>query len=230
MLLAACAPTPPGSEVNDPYEAQNRAVHDQNKALDRFLFGSPDQKGVVPELPVPVADGLGNVAANLGEPGDIVNNLLQADLEPAVTNTLRFVLNSTIGIAGIFDPATAIGLPENDTDFGQTMAVWGIREGAYLELPILGPSTERDAVGMVVDFALDPVAALAGPDDAGVATVARVGSAIGSRQRYSDTVESILYESADSYAQSRLLYLQNRRFQLGEEAEEFDPFEDPYAE
>jgi phospholipid-binding lipoprotein MlaA len=229
-LAGACTRAVPGADFNDPYEQQNRAVHDQNKALDRFLFGAPDRKGVVPTLPVPVADGLGNLAANLGEPGDVVNSLLQGRLEPVVTNTFRFVINTTVGIGGIFDPATALGLPENDTDFGQTLAVWGAGEGAYLELPILGPSTERDLAGMIVDFALDPVAALAGPENAGIATAARLGSAIGSRQRYSDTVESILYESADSYAQARLLYLQNRRFQLGEETDEFDPFEDPYAE
>lgn len=230
LAIGGCATPDPSAEYNDPYEARNRAVHAENKALDSFLFGNPTREGVVPTLPEPVAQGLGNVAGNLGEPGDVMNGLLQGDTEIAVTSTFRFVLNSTVGLAGIFDVASAIGLPETDTDFGETLAVWGVREGAYLELPILGPSTERDFAGKVVDFAIDPISLIAGPGESGAATAARIGSAIGSRQQYSDTVEAILYESADSYAQARLLYLQNRRFELGEEADDFDPYEDPYAE
>lgn len=228
--LSACSAATNGSDMNDPYESQNRAVHEENKALDRFLFGGPGKNGVVPVLPEPVARGLGNVASNLGEPGDVLNGLLQARAEPVVVNTFRFVINTTLGIGGIFDPATAIGLPQIDTDFGETMHVWGIAEGAYLEVPILGPSTERDLAGKVVDFVIDPVGRLVGAEETGATTLAKVGSAVGSRQQYSDLVESVLYESADSYAQARLLYLQNRRFELGEETDDFDPFEDPYAE
>ena len=228
--LANCTAPEPGAEYNDPFETANRAVHEDNKAIDRFLFGGAGKRGVVPVLPRPVAQGLGNIANNLGEPSDVANSLLQGRVDSAITDSFLFLIISSVGIAGLFDPATALGIAANDTDFGETMAVWGIREGAYLELPIAGPSTERDALGKVVDFALDPIGQVIGGSEQGAVLAARIGSAVGSRQRFSDTVESILYESADSYAQSRLLYLQNRRFELGEETQEFDPYEDPYAE
>jgi phospholipid-binding lipoprotein MlaA len=155
-------------------------------------------------------------------------------LEPAGQNTFRFLLNSTLGIAGLFDVAQSFGLPEAHTDFGETLHVWGVGEGAYLELPLLGPSTERDALGRVVDIVFDPVTTVLSGRDASVATAFTLGSKVGDRLRFGGAVDSVLYESADSYAQSRLLYLQSRRHQLsGQEendAEAFDPYADPYAE
>jgi phospholipid-binding lipoprotein MlaA len=231
LFLAACSSPPAETGVNDPWEAQNRQVHAANKALDRTLFGGGGRKGIVPTLPEPVAQGLGNVAANFGAPSNVANSLLQGRVEPAVTNTLRFILNTTLGVGGLFDPATAIGLPAQDTDFGETLAVWGVGEGAYLEVPVLGPSTQRDFAGTVVDFVLDPVGQVVGPPESYYVSAARAGARIGSRQRFADTFESILYDSADSYAQARLLYLQNRRFSLGQDSGEIiDPYEDPYAE
>jgi phospholipid-binding lipoprotein MlaA len=229
-VLAACAATPPGAEYNDPYEAQNRGVHQANKEIDQALFGGGGRSGIVPTLPVPVARGLSNATANLGAPSNVVNSVLQGRPEPAITNTLRFVINSTVGIAGLFDPATAIGVPRDDTDFGETLAVWGAPEGAYQELPFLGPSTERDTAGKIVDWVLDPVGHLVGRPEGTYITGIRLGSRVGDRQRFADTYESILYDSADSYAQARLLYLQNRRFDLGEEEVVFDPYEDPYGQ
>ncbi len=228
--LAACTAAQPGAEFNDPYEAQNRAVHDANKEIDRTLFGGGGQKGVVPALPVPLARGLSNATANLSAPSNVVNSVLQGRPEPAVTNTLRFVINSTVGIAGLFDPASAIGIARDDTDFGETLSVWGAPEGAYQELPFLGPSTERDTAGKIVDWVLDPVGNLVGAPESTYITGVRLGGKIGDRQRFADTYESILYGSADSYAQARLLYLQNRRFDLGEEAAVIDPYEDPYGQ
>jgi phospholipid-binding lipoprotein MlaA len=228
--LAGCTAPQPGAEFNDPYEAQNRGVHAANKDIDRALFGGVGRKGVVPTLPVPIARGLSNATANLAAPSNVVNSVLQGRPEPAVTNTLRFVINSTVGIAGLFDPASAIGIARDDTDFGETLAVWGAPEGAYQELPFLGPSTERDTAGKVVDWVLDPVGNLVGAPESTYITGVRLGGKIGDRQRFADTYESILYGSADSYAQARLLYLQNRRFDLGEEAAVFDPYEDPYGQ
>ncbi|MEY4306178.1 MAG: hypothetical protein RIT52_2353, partial [Pseudomonadota bacterium] len=131
-----------------------------------------------------------------------------------------------------FDLATAAGMPENDTDFGETLHVWGVGEGAYLEVPFMGPSTTRDLAGSVIDLAIDPLNHLNRTQVLGVAGI-KLASKIGDRGRYSELVDSILYESADSYAQARLLYLQNRRHQLGQtedEADFVDPYEDPYAE
>jgi phospholipid-binding lipoprotein MlaA len=233
-FLAGCA-APPATGINDPDEAQNREVHAFNRAVDRTLFkpASGAYGGVVPE---PVRQGVSNFAGNLDLPGDVVNNVLQGRLGKAAENTLRFAINTTIGIGGLFDPARALGVNGDPTDFGETLHVWGAAEGAYHELPFLGPSTDRDTMGALVDFALNPVR-LAFPDDAGAATTAAaVASTLGDRYRFSGTFDSILYDSADSYAQARLLYLQNRRFELGQEAgtdgtgDDFvDPYEDPYA-
>jgi phospholipid-binding lipoprotein MlaA len=230
LAVAGCTAQQPGAAFNDPYEAQNRGVHDANKDIDSALFGGGGRKGVVPPLPVPVARGLSNATANLGAPSNVVNSILQGRPEPAITNTLRFVINSTVGIAGLFDPATAIGIQRDDTDFGETLAVWGAPEGAYQELPFLGPSTERDTAGKIVDWVLDPVGNLVGAPESAYITGVRLGGKIGDRQRFADTYESILYGSADSYAQARLLYLQNRRFELGQEETVIDPYEDPYGQ
>jgi len=122
------------------------------------------------------------------------------------------------------------------TDFGETLHVWGAGEGAYVELPFLGPSTARDATGTLVDLVLNPIQLLLPPDEAMAATVTKLFSRLGDRDRFSATVESILYDSADSYAQARLLYLQNRRFGLGQagaaegaDGAFIDPYEDPYG-
>ena len=133
-------------------------------------------------------------------------------------------------VAGIFDPASAMGIYEDDTDFGETLHVWGAPEGAFLVVPLAGPTTERDLLGSVVDIVIDPVNTLISTPESYYATAAKVGGKIADRQRFGDTVDSILYESADSYAQMRLLYLQNRHFELGIEADVFDPYEDPYGQ
>ena len=235
-LLAACGAPPSPAGFNDPYEATNRKVHDFNRGLDRALVG-PASKGYGSVVPEPVQRVVGNVAGTLDLPGDIANNLLQGRVGNAATNTLRLGVNLTLGVGGLFDAATAIGLPQQPTDFGETLHVWGAGEGAYLELPFAGPSTTRDTVGTVVDLALNPVRLAAPRREANAATVLKLFSRLGDRNRFSNTVESILYDSADSYAQARLLYLQNRRFQLGQGGgteggtDDFiDPYEDPYAE
>jgi phospholipid-binding lipoprotein MlaA len=122
-----------------------------------------------------------------------------------------------------------MGVAGKKTDFGETLHVWGVGEGYYLELPLLGPSTARDALGEVVDSVINPIGVLLPKPERYVGTLAKVASKIGDRARYSETVDSVLYDSADGYAQARLLYLQNRRYELGQTAGE-DDFEDPYAE
>lgn len=227
--LAACTAADGTSEYNDPYEAQNRQVHALNLALDRAVV-RPGATAYGTAVPPPVRRGVSNFAANLNLPGQIANNLLQGRVDPAIENTFRFVVNTTVGIGGLFDPATAIGIAGQPTDFGETLHVWGAPEGAYLELPLLGPSTERDLAGKVVDLALNPLNFVLESPEMEYALGVRVLSRFGDRYRYSDLVDSILYDSADSYAQARLLYLQNRRYELGSEteADAYDPYEDPY--
>lgn len=234
-LLAACGAAPRADGINDPFEAANRKVHDFNRGLDRVLVG-PASRGYGGIIPEPAQRVVGNVANTLDLPGDILNNLLQLRLDDAATNTLRLAVNLTMGVGGLFDASTGLGLPEAPTDFGETLHVWGVGEGPYLELPFAGPSTVRDTAGTVVDLAINPVRLALPPREANAATALRLFSRLGDRNRFSETVESILYDSADSYAQARLLYLQNRRFQLGQsgdanpEDDFIDPYEDPYAE
>jgi len=234
-LLSACAGTPDSNGINDPFEPTNRKIHAFNKGVDRALVG-PASKGygVVPE---PLKRAVGNVADTLDIPGDIANNLLQFRLVAAAENTLRLGVNLTFGLAGTIDVSSELGLQGKPTDFGETLHVWGVGEGPYLELPLAGPSTARDTVGMLADLALNPVRLALPTKEANAATILKLFSRLGDRDRFSDTVDSLLYESADSYAQARLLYLQNRRFQLGKgtgtapaDGSGDDGFIDPYAD
>lgn len=228
LLLAGCAAPAPVQPYFDPDEANNRQRHEFNRSVDAALL-KPASGAYGGVIPAPVRQGVSNFAGNLDVPGDVVNSLLQGRIGPAIENTLRFAVNTTIGIGGIFDPARAIGIEGRPTDFGETMHVWGLPEGAYHELPFFGPSTDRDTVGAVVDLVMNPVRLALPTREGNIATLAKVGSTLGDRYQYSSTVDSILYESADSYAQARLLYLQNRRYQLGQTGGE-DDFVDPYEE
>ena len=122
-----------------------------------------------------------------------------------------------------------MGMDKDETDFGETLTVWGSGEGAYVELPFFGPSSQRDALGMVVDLAMDPVRVFLPRPQSYYALGAWVVSGAPERQQNAAFIEDVLYGSADSYAQARLIYLQNRRYELGEEVEIFDPYEDPYG-
>lgn len=232
-VLGACA-APQASGINDPFESANRQVHAFNVAADRVLFYRQ------PPMPEPIARPVENFAANLSLPSKVVNSVLQGRIAPALQNSFRFALNTTLGVGGIFDPAgSSFGLPEVDTDFGETLHVWGVPEGPFIEVPFRGPSTLRDVTGIVVDFFTDPVDLVI--TDAGDRNLTRgvwVTSRVSERLRYGDAVDAILHESADSYAQARILYLQNRRYTLSRgtgdttaaDADAFDPYEDLYAE
>lgn len=227
ITLTACTAPQPGAEFNDPFERRNRAVHGFNKSVDKAVLRPLGQ--VAAAIPVAITEPISNFADNTQLPGMVANGILQGDIGGFVTNTMRFVINTTVGLGGLLDPAGAIGLTEQSTDFGETLAVWGVREGAYLERPFFGPGTERDAFGNFVDIFLDPLQwRLTRPQiDAG--TASRVADVVITRGTFMDTIDSVLYDSADSYAQARLAYLQNRRFQLGEApptASEIDPFAD----
>lgn len=229
--LGACTAPDGVSEFNDPYEARNRRVHESNTATDKALV-RPVAMAYGTAVPGPVRTGVSNFADNLSLPGAVLNSLLQLRPGDAAQNTTRFFLNSTIGIAGLFDPATAMGAYEVETDFGETLHVWGVREGAYLELPVVGPTTERDFAGKIVDVALNPLRPMASAELRQAAGVSKVFARIGDRHEYSDLVDSLLYESADSYAQTRLIYLQTRRHKLGrgDDPDYFDPYDDPYQD
>lgn len=229
--LVACSVPDAPTTVHDPYENTNRRVHDFNRSLDRGVV-RPVSQGYDAAVPDPVQTGVSNLASNFSLPGKFVNAVLQGDVEGAGQNFFRFAVNTLVGFGGILDPATEFGIPEESADFGETLAVWGVPEGAYQELPLLGPSTERHTAGRVVDIFTNPLSYVLQPPESYVPPTTSVGSRLGDRARFSNTIDSILYESADSYAQSRLIYLQNRRFELGTDAgaDVTDPYEDPYDE
>lgn len=229
VALGGCASRPEApAGIQDPFEADNRFAHAFNKDLDRAVL-RPVSMTYVRVVPQEGQQMVSNFADNLALPGMVVNNLLQGDLSGAGRNSLRFLYNSTLGFGGLFDPSSEFGIEPEDTDFGETLHVWGVPEGNYVELFVLGPSTERDALGRVVDVFLDPLDYVLPRPERSYGTGVYVLDRVGDRGRFANTVDSVLYESADSYAQARLIYLQSRRFELGqaEEAEpeaEIDPF------
>lgn len=216
LLLAACTtPDAASRDVFDPYEAENRRMHDFNRGFDRSLL-RPVAKGYASAVPDDIETVVVRFAENLSLPADVVNNLLQLNMRAAFHDTARFVVNTTVGLGGFFDPASEMGMaaPSN-TDFGETLHVMGAREGAYMELPVLGPSTVRDTFGTFFDLFTNPLTYVIGSPENLAGTAAGVASGLSRRDKFSDTIDQILYESADSYAQSRSIYLQNRRFELG---------------
>jgi phospholipid-binding lipoprotein MlaA len=228
--MSACSPAPPAQGINDPFEEHNRNVHELNKSLDSAVV-RPGAEGYGNAVPSPVRKGVSNFVGNLDMPRMVVNDLLQGRVEDAGANTFRFLINSTFGLGGLFDVAHDGGLDARPTDFGETLHVWGFREGRYLELPVIGPSTERDTAGKIVDLALNPLRYVVNePQQTGLFALG-LASRLGDRGEFSQTIDSVLYDSADSYAQARILYLQNRRFQLGGEGtlDYFDPYEDVYG-
>lgn len=235
LSLTACAtyqdPATRTDGFNDPYEKQNRAIHDFNKGFDKNLFRPVSQAYAV--VPVEIRDTVNNFSDNLSMPGVAINSLLQADFRGVGLAVVRFAMNTTIGLAGFFDAADEFGIPDHTTDFGETLAVWGAGEGAYIELPLLGPSTQRDTIGFFTDFFTNPLTffTINGSPERYIPPTAYTGAALNDRDQFKGTIDSVLNESADSYAQSRSIYLQNRRFELeGSAAVEEDPYTDPYVD
>ena len=227
MVVSACSPRQ-GAVADDPFERLNRSSHAFNKGLDRNIL-SPLSKTYTDVVPDPVEDSVSNFARNLSLPGKVVNNALQLDLSSAARNTARFALNSTVGLVGLFDPSQKIGLVEKNTDFGETLQGWGVAEGAYLELPLFGPSNMRDGLARFVDMLFfDPAGQILKPPVSEYRSASTVGALLQTRQIYGAQIDEVLYGSADSYAQSRLVYLQSRRFELRDIAS--DDYIDPYAE
>ena len=166
LILGGCASAPNQETVDDyedardPLESVNRKVWDFNRdVLDAYIL-KPTANVYQDVMPQPVRKGLHNMAQNLEEPSTVVNDLLQAKFLKALEDTSRFVLNSTVGVLGLFDVAKEVGLERRHEDFGETMGVWGVGEGPYLMLPAMGPTVPRQAVGDFVDTLYFPLADL----------------------------------------------------------------------
>lgn len=165
VIATGCTTAPkkgePAAELEqadepDPWERFNRSVYKFNDGIDRVVI-KPLATGYRRITPRPVRRGVGNFFRNLLEPTTIVNDLLQGKPLQAISDTGRLLLNSTVGVLGLFDVATKVGVERNQEDFGQTLAVWGVRSGPYLVLPFIGPSNVRDAVGLLPYYYLtDP--------------------------------------------------------------------------
>jgi phospholipid-binding lipoprotein MlaA len=155
--LSACVTLPPNSQRSpqDPWESWNRGVYKFNDVVDRAV-AKPVAKTYVKVVPEPIRIGVTNFFANLETPTVMVNDALQGKFLAAANDLGRFVLNSTVGLAGILDPASSAGLARNNEDFGQTLGKWGVHPGPFLELPILGPSDLRDGAGRAVDSYTNP--------------------------------------------------------------------------
>ena len=202
--------------VKDCFETVNRGIFAFNQFLDGVIF-EPVAKGYR-YIPSPIRTGTGNAMSNISNLVTVPNNLLQGDIKQAGVNTARFVINTTVGILGIFDPAAALGFEkEEKEDYGQTLGSWGVGPGCYVVLPILGPSTVRDTVGTVATFVGgDPWYNVTTRNDTHYFKESdyygtRITGGIDFRAKNIDSLESIEKNSIDFYASIRSLYLQDRQ-------------------
>ena len=221
--MSACR-VPLEDGISDPFEASNRQAHEINKSIDKNII-RPVAIVYGDITPIKLQSVANNMSMNFSLPRYSMNYILQGELKNASKSSMKFLVNSTLGVGGIYDFSSQLGLTSEKTDFGETMAKWGFREGPYLEILVLGPSNQRDGIGKVVDLVLDPVS-LIGVGAKSAATATSVAFGLSARSQFRESIDSILYESADSYAQSRLFFLQNRRYELGTNKAEH--YIDPY--
>jgi phospholipid-binding lipoprotein MlaA len=220
--LSACATKPPASDAealaeyqqtDDPLEPTNRVFFAVNNGIDTVIL-RPIALGYRYAVPEFIRNPIHNVIANLSFPVLFANDILQTNPRRAGDTFMRFLINSTVGVAGIFDVASGWGYPQHDTDFGVTLALWGLPSGPFLFLPVLGPSNPRDATGFGVDIGLDPVTYLTG-STATTFQWTRFGvSAIDQRERVLDATDQINKQALDPYATYRSLYRQHRESQI----------------
>ena len=205
LLLAGCATTNGGG---DPLEPFNRAMHTFNDNVDKVAI-KPLAQGYQAVMPPPIDRGVTNFFSNLNDVVVAVNDLLQLKFKYAVTDLGRILINSTIGVLGIFDVATKLDLAKNNEDFGQTMGAWGAGQGPYIVLPILGPSTLRDTVGLIPDIFLDPVRQVSGAAPRNSLVALR---AVDKRADLLQSSRLVERAALDPYEFVRDAYLQRRRY------------------
>ena len=221
--LAGCAAqqqaSAPGSppqqeEVSDPLEEFNRAVFQLNELLDIILL-RPLSEVYRAILPDPVRDSVRNFLRNLGAPVVFFNDVLQGRGERAQITFGRFLVNTTLGVGGLFDVAKDMGAPYHGEDFGQTLGVWGVKPGIYLVLPILGPSTSRDAIGRVGDVFMNPLTYVYSANDLEYLPLAfGVTGAVDLRARNIELLDQLKRDALDYYILMRSIYLQIRENEI----------------
>jgi phospholipid-binding lipoprotein MlaA len=217
LTLLGCVTVPPAQrDARDPWQGMNRGIYKFNDAIDRTVV-TPVARTYL-KAPQPIRTGVTNFFNNATYPDVIVNALLQGQIVPFARDTGRFVVNTTLGIAGIFDPASHMGLAYEDRDFGQTFGKWGIPPGPFLVLPLLGPSDVRDGIGRIPDSYSEPWAYIKRPYwyyEYGSLLVFEV-----SLRASILPLTDLAQKSYDPYAFERNAYLQNRDFMVkGEKAQ-----------
>jgi phospholipid-binding lipoprotein MlaA len=224
LLLSSCAARRPDTPEHDPWEGINRKMFVFNDKLDVYAL-EPAATGWSKVTPLRVRTSISNFFSNLRFPIVTANDLLQGKVLAAGNDIGRFAVNTTVGVLGFFDPASGWGLERRDEDFGQTLGVWGVPSGPYLVIPLLGPSTVRDAAGQAVDvaFAVTPWFV-----DTWILVAARTFDAVDERSLYLQEVRDAKASALDYYAFVRNAYLQRRNAQLRDSAINVDNEEELY--
>jgi phospholipid-binding lipoprotein MlaA len=214
LALSACATKDPEALAqNDPWEPSNRAVFDFDIKLNDAVV-MPVAKFYRSAVPEVARDGIHNALTNLNAPVVFVNDSIQGDGTKASDTFGRFMINSTVGVAGLIDVASKMGIPYHDNDFGISLGKGGAAEGSYLVLPFLGPKPPRDLVGSGVDIAFDPLTYMSW-NNSTLYMIVRAGlGVLDTSAANIDAVESIERSSIDFYATTRSLYRQNRNAQI----------------
>ena len=195
------------SEEDDPWESVNRPIFTFNDTLDTYAL-KPLAQGYQYVTPDPLEEGVSNFFGNLGDVKNLANALLQGKLEEAGIDTARVLFNSTIGVLGLFDVASRMDLKHSNEDFGQTMGAWGLDSGPYVVLPLLGPSTVRDAFGKIPDTFVEPYRYV---NDVPVRNSARGLDVVDTRASLLSVEKLII---GDKYVFVRNAYLQDREFNV----------------
>ena len=221
-VVAGCAAEGPreGLAATDPYEPFNRRMLNVNKGLDRYAL-RPAAKAYDTVTPATFQFIIGNGLDYLETPVHFANYLLQGDVDNSLETLGRFTLNTVLGGLGMLDPATEFGLPRQETDFGITLASWGVAEGPYFVLPLFGPAMARDLPSFVVDRAFYPPSYVGPFTDIGFFNPVLNGiDLVNTRTQNFDLIDELLYETEDTYVTLRAAYLQRRRaMAAGEEGE-----------
>lgn len=198
----------------DPFERFNRSTHGFNQQVERLVV-EPVTNAYSLAVPDPARQTVRRVFSNLNSPAVIMNDLLQGELDAFAVALARFTVNTTVGVGGLFDPATGMGLEEHRTDFGETLAVAGIGSGPFLILPVLGPTTVRDGVGTVVDFFFRPTTYVTfGTDQLIYAGLEAGGGGFAIREEHNEGLKALRASSIDYYAALRNAYFQSRTAEL----------------
>ncbi len=202
LALSGCATTHEEANNADPYENFNRKIYNFNDAVDDYVAKpvSNAYKFITPEF---MQSGVHNFFSNLKDVNVVLNDVLQGKFEQSAQDTGRLLMNTTLGMAGLFDVAKTVGMPKNDEDFEQTLAVWGIPRGKYLILPLLGPITTRGIPGAVFDTAANPASYVGAP--------IQVISLIDTRANAEGSLKFIDEASLDPYVFTRESFLQWRQ-------------------